>query len=214
MIRVGIAVEGETEEDFVRHVLAGYLVPYGVWPHPALPGRRGGNISVQRIARGMRELLRGFDAVTTLVDFYGFKRKEAKTPVELESAIVDQLNRTVGNPVSTQRVFAYVQRHEFEALLFSDVERFRCLPTVSQESVSSLADVRKKFDTPEDIDDDPETAPSKRLLRSIPGYDKRVDGLVVAAEIGVDQIRSECPRFRAWLEKLQTLPAVLGQQSQ
>lgn len=64
MIRVGIAVEGQTEEDFVKKVLANHLIGFGVWPHPALPGRRGGSISVQRLASGMRELLGGFDAVT------------------------------------------------------------------------------------------------------------------------------------------------------
>ena len=55
MIRVGIAVEGQTEEDFVKKVLANHLASFGVWPHPTLPGRRGGNISVERLASGMRD---------------------------------------------------------------------------------------------------------------------------------------------------------------
>ena len=92
MIRVGIAVEGPTEEDFVKKVLANHLASFGVWPTAALPGRRGGNISVQRLASGMRELLRGFDAVTSLVDYYGFEKKGNKTPDELESMILCQLN--------------------------------------------------------------------------------------------------------------------------
>ena len=210
MIRVGIAVEGPTEEDFVKKVLANHLASFGVWPHPTLPGRRGGNISVERLASGMRELLRGFDAVTSLVDYYGFKKKENKTPDELQSMILDQLNRTVTRPVSTRRVFPYVQRHEFEALLFSGVERFRCIPRVSETCLEGLVEVRGQFATPEDIDDGSETAPSKRLLQWIPGYDKRVHGPLVAEEIGMGRIRSECPRFGAWLKRLESLPAALG----
>ena len=209
MIRVGIAVEGPTEEDFVKKVLANHLLSFGVWPHPTLPGRRGGNISVQRLAAGMRELLRGFDAVTSLVDYYGSKQKENKTPDELESMILDQLNRTVARPVSPRRVFPYVQRHEFEALLFSDVERFRCIPRVSETCLEGLVEVRGQFATPEDIDDGSETAPSKRLFQWVPGYDKRVHGPLVAEEIGMGRIRSECPRFGAWLKRLESLPAAL-----
>ena len=117
---------------FRQKVLANHLAAFGVWPYPTLPGRRGGNISVQRLAAGMRELLRGFDAVTSLVDYYGFKQKENKAPDELESMVLDQLNRTVARPELPRRVFPYVQCHEFEALLFSDVERFRCIPRVSE----------------------------------------------------------------------------------
>lgn len=210
MIRVGIAVEGPTEEDFVKRVLADHLADFNVWPHPVLPGRRGGNISVQRLAAGMRELLRGFDAVTSLVDYYGFKDKGAATPDELESSIFDQLRRTVKGPLSTRQVFPYVQRHEFEALLFAEVEGFRCLPVVSEQSVQDLVAVRRQFATPEDIDDSPHTAPSKRLRQVIPGYQKRVHGPLVAQEIGMGRIGSECPRFAAWLERLRSLPAVLG----
>ena len=209
MIRLGIAVEGPAEEDFVKKVLANHLAAFGVWPHPTLPGRRGGNISVQRLASGMRELLRGFDAVTSLVDYYGFKRKGNKTADELESMILEQLNRTVTRPVSTRRVFPYVQRHEFEALLFADVERFRCIPSVSETCMEGLVEVRGRFATPEDIDDGSETAPSKRLLQWIPGYDKRIHGPLVAEEIGMGRIRSECPRFGAWLKRLESLPAAL-----
>jgi len=210
VIRVGIAVEGPTEEDFVKRVLANHLTVFGVWPHPALPGRRGGSISVQRLASGMRELLRDFDAVTSLVDYYGFRGKGDATPDGLESEILGQLNRTVTRPVSPRHVFPYVQSHEFEALLFADVEKFRCIPSVSERSVNELAQMRGEFKTPEDIDDGSATAPSKRLRRCVPGYDKRVHGPLVAEEIGIDRIRSECPRFSDWLDRIEGLPAVLG----
>ena len=40
----------------------------------------------------MRKPLRGFNAVTSLVDYYGFKKKENKTPDELQSMVLCQLN--------------------------------------------------------------------------------------------------------------------------
>ena len=62
-----------------------------------------------------------------------------------------------------------------------------------------------EFDTPEDINDSPTTAPSKRIKRLIPSYRKRLDGPPLAAEIGLNGIRSECPRFDAWLHRLESL---------
>ena len=44
----------------------------------------------------------------------------------------------------------------------------------------------------------------------IPGYDKRVHGPLVAEGIGMGRICSECPRFGAWLKRLESLPAALG----
>ena len=75
MIRLAIVVEGETEEDFVKRVLAAHLRARGVEPQPILPHGRGGNISVARLVPAIAELSRNFDFVTSLVDFYGFKDK-------------------------------------------------------------------------------------------------------------------------------------------
>ena len=72
------------------------------------------------------------------------------------------------------KVFPYVQRHEFEGLLFSDVNAFPSVMDVPEESVLWLRRIRSQFSTPEDINDEPETAPSKRIARTISMY--RFDG--------------------------------------
>ena len=100
-------------------------------------------------------------------------------------------------------VFPYVQMHEFEGLLFSDVGTFeRVIPGAP---IDDLRSIRAAFDRPEDINDDPNTVPSKRIRQLIPMYRKRLHGPGVAGEIGLDAIRSECPRFDGWLHRLEAL---------
>lgn len=53
MIRLAMSVEGETEVDFVKMVLAPHLHSKGVEPIPILPHGRGGNIRVDRVASAM-----------------------------------------------------------------------------------------------------------------------------------------------------------------
>ena len=74
MIRLAISVEGKTEEEFVKVVLAEHLRAKGVEPQPVLIGT-GGNVTVQRLTSDMAKLYWSFDAVTSLVDFYGFRGK-------------------------------------------------------------------------------------------------------------------------------------------
>ena len=210
MIQVGIAVEGETEEEFVKKVLRGHFNPSHFYLHPVLPAGRGGNISVPRLASAMRSLLRNFHAVTSLVDFYGFKNKGGATPKDLERQVLEAMSRTMSRPPSERSVFPYVQRHEFEGLLFSDVEGFRSLSQFSEPQEAQLLGIRRQFATPEEIDDGPATAPSKRLTSLLPRYDKRADGPLVAETIGIARIRAECPRFDGWLKKIESLPTVLG----
>jgi len=53
---------------------------------------------------------------------------------------------------------------------------------------------------PEFINDGPETAPSKRLLKALPAYKKVVDGPAIAQSIGIQRLRG--PHFSHWLTRL------------
>ena len=72
--------------------------------------------------------------------------------------------------------------------------------------VPPLKKVRPAFTTPEDMNDDSRTAPSRRTEAVIPRYRKRLHGPLIAAATGLETIRTECPRFNARLESLETLP--------
>jgi hypothetical protein len=64
LIRLAIAVEGETEEAFVNKVLADVLQRQGVEPTPIL---LGGDVRVERVAAEMANLYWSFDFVTSLL---------------------------------------------------------------------------------------------------------------------------------------------------
>ena len=213
MIRLSISVEGQTEEEFSKEALTPHLLSHGVAARPILVGRGrgsgegGGDVSAGRLASEMAHLLRSFDAVTSLVDFYGFKDKSGRTADNLEALLRRSIRRDVGR--NEESVLPYVQRHEFEGLLFSDVTVFSRLPDVQPGTVDRLRVIRERFATPEDINDNEATAPGKRIVGLIPHYRKALHGPLVAREQGLDAIRKECPRFDSWVTRLESLPGRL-----
>lgn len=210
MIRLAISVEGQTEEEFVKSVLATHLRPMKIEPIPILLGRArghggGGNVSVERLASDMVELYQSFGAVTSLVDFYGFRAKGKMTVEELEKHLNGKIQKKIGCGWDQRKVIPYVQKHEFESLLFSDVEAFGALMGVTEQNIRKLNEARSQFSTPEDINDHQDAAPSKRIARIVPRYEKAVDGPVLAMEIGLKTIRTKCPRFCEWVTRLESL---------
>ena len=153
----------------------------------------------------MAILSRSFDAVTSLVDIYGFRDDASGDPEALQERLFADIENRIGREVNREKMLPYVQRYEFEALLFSDAGVFADVPGVSKESVRLLQNIRRQYPTPEDINDHSETAPSKRILQVIPRYQKVFNGPRLAGRIGLAVIRKECPRFGAWLTDLEAL---------
>ncbi len=211
MTRLAIVVEGQTEEAFVKELLSPHLTRFKVLPTPLLIGTlprrefKGGNVSVQRIADTTKKLLHSFDAVTTLVDFCGFRDRPTADIDELQAMIDQACRNDASISLRGDRVFAYVQHHEFEALLFSQPGAFGRVLELSAKEVHELQSVRDRFPSPEDINDSHETAPSKRIQAAHPAYNKMIDGVLVAREVGLDLMRAECPRFGVWLSRLEAL---------
>lgn len=204
MTRLAISVEGETEEEFVKQTLVVHLQGRGIYAEPVLLGRArrraqgGGNVTIQRLASEMRHLRGSFDAVSSLVDFYGFRGKRGMSPDDLTQAI----HEGTGHP-DDGMVFPYVQVHEFEGLLFSHVDAFESV--FHSPPIADLRSIRLGFDTPEDINDSKDGAPSKRIAKLIRHYQKRLHGPMLADRIGLGTMRKECPRFDAWLRRLESL---------
>ena len=211
MIRLAITVEGLTERVFVNQVLAPHLETREIYSSTVLLGRAtknvggGGNVTVERLAVDMASLYHHFDFVTSLVDFYGFNDKGSRTVEELEKAITQEIHRRLGLNWDIRKVIPYVQRYEFEGLLFAQVDGFVSVPGTDASVLVQLARVRAQFSSPEDINDNPNTAPSKRILQVLPDYDKKIDGPQIAQAIGLSTIRTECPRFNSWVARLESL---------
>ena len=229
MTRIIVLVEGVTEETFVNQVLAGELYGFGYTSVSARMigkarsrARRGGIIPWTTMRKTMTDLLKE-DAsrfVTTMVDYYGLPRdwpgraaSTSQTPLNkaytVESALSADIEKVMGASFNPARFVPYVMMHEFEAMLFSDCERFS-LGIGRPELAPSFQEIRDGFASPEEIDDSPNTAPSKRIQELATDYQKPVDGLIAVQEIGLDAIRAECAHFREWLERLEGLPNLMS----
>lgn len=73
--------------------------------------------------------------------------------------------------------------------------------------VEAIARIAGAHQTPEDIDDGPMTAPSKRLLDIFGPYQKTLHGPLTVSAIGIDRIRAVCPHFHRWLTRIEAIAA-------
>jgi hypothetical protein len=155
--------------------------------------------------------------VTTLFDLYRLdtgmpgveESRGLANPVKrasyVEAAFAGAIVAEVG--CDQRRFIPHIQPYEFEALLFSDVDKLGERYPSWQSKVEPLRQARARVPTPEYINDGVTTHPSALLETSLsdPAYQKVDDGSDVAALIGLDRIRAECRHFDAWLRKLEVL---------
>jgi hypothetical protein len=214
-------VEGQTEETFVNEVLGRHLYAVGFHSVGAryIGGarRRGGICGWAEARQGIVNHLRqdGQIFVTTMVDYYGLPQSDGREwPGRAAAALLrsddrasfveSHLSQDVREILDTNRFIPFVVMHEFEALLFSDCAAFG--RAIGQPELAlELAAIRDGFDTPEGINDSPESAPSKRILALKPSYEKPLLGALAALEIGLEKIRAECPHFDGWVRRLESL---------
>ena len=229
MTRVHVLCEGQTEETFTRRVLAPDLAPRGVYLYPQLFGGRGGDIRWPRIRKDILAILRSDRGArcTTFIDYYGRGRgfpgeeetRRANTTVArkqaLEAAMMADIAQELGAHEAQRRFLPYVQMYEFEALLFVGARLLALVIEVNNDVEDSrvaqqLQAVRDAFASPEDINDSPTTAPSKRILAVCPSYRKVFDGTRVASQLTIAAIRRECALFDAGVGRLEALSAGPG----
>lgn len=227
MTRLLVHVEGQTEETFVNRLLAPHLSHFGVWASARLLGnarqrnRRGGIKGWDEARRDLANRLRedGESVATLMVDYYGLPtvgqrawpgRLQARLmPFHLrattvQDALLADISAEMGGQFDQARFVPFVVMHEFEGLLFSECNQF-ATGIGRPDLAMHFQAIRDAFGTPEEINDSPVTAPSKRILELMPGYQKPTLGLFAATEIGLNTIRASCPNFAAWLTALENL---------
>ena len=220
MSRVVVIVEGPTEAEFVDSVLARELAERGVYLEPRLSGHKGGIRPYDSAKKDILACLkRERDAYcTTMFDYYGMpatwpgvtesKGKPARgIPAIIEPAIRNDIAATLGDAYNPQRFIPYVQMHEFEALLFSDIEKLRYCYPQEENAIGRLVAVAAEFESPEEINDDPETAPSARISKEVRLYKKVIAGSITALQITLPKLREKCKHFDSWVSELEKLGA-------
>ena len=224
-VEVYIIAEGQTEQTFIRDVLAPEMSRKGIYLHHVLigdPGHKGGNIRFDRAKKdiGLHLKQRENTLVSTMFDYYGIaedwpgksailQRVNSGTicsAIEIAEIIEVETQKEIINSFPDQnpaeRFMPYFGMHEFEALLFSNPSVLADKANIAQAEIDRILAECKE---PEEIDDGLETAPSKRLLCLKPDYAKVTMGKVISEAIGIKTMRDKCPNFNRWLTKIESL---------
>ncbi|GHT87792.1 hypothetical protein AGMMS49960_01670 [Betaproteobacteria bacterium] len=215
MSRVYLLVEGQTEETFARELLQPYYARTGLYLTPIIvatsPGYKGGVVSYTKVKPQIERLCKQDSNahVTTLFDLYALPdnfpgKSSAAYPAKAngqQKAIF--LEAELAKDIEHTNFIANLLVHEFEALLFVQLKAFEQWVNDSR-LLEPLREIRRTT-APEDINDSIQTAPSKRILSAMPGYQKTVHGPLIACDIGLDAIRANCPHFDGWLRIIEAL---------
>lgn len=225
MIRLHITAEGPTELNFANKVLAPHLGAFDVVVDArcVLTSKdnrfsreyRGG---LPNYEKAKRDILAWFKQdchfecrFTTMFDLYALPNDfpgygdaaNLRDPYERVSYLEESLATDIGN----ESFIPYIQLHEFEALILADPQ------SLDWEYLEHDAPIRSLItmvgnQNPELINDGPQTAPSKRIRKAIPEFDKATAGVAVAEKIGLPTLREKCRHFHEWLSRLERLAGV------
>ncbi len=221
MNRIYVVTEGQSETNFVNKVMVPYfadrciLIPNTV---VTKTDSRRGKIykgGVANYAQIRNTLLRTLaDAskregsyVTTMLDFF---RLPADVPGVLDAQKVQDpygkvefVEREIqkAEKYNQRFFFPYIELHEFEAMLFSDITKLK--EAYFEYDVTPLKECAAIQNNPELINGGAETAPSKRIMNCIDCFDKANVGVDVLGRIGLENIAGKCRHFAEWIERIE-----------
>lgn len=164
--------------------------------------------------------------VTTLIDLYGLEHEArgldyrkviagcnsgaAKAQAickRLFDDVVAQSAFRSQPAVISQYFLPFCLPYEFEAILFCDLS---VLSNWFNDDDSFNAKIRRlelgaQLDQPEEINDSPQTAPSKRIINEFPEYEslKGPLGGQFATQVGITKAMELMPTFKAWISQIE-----------
>lgn len=218
MKRIIMICEGPTEQAFAKTNLQVPFVNRNIHLQtPLIKASRGGIVKWARLKEQIEKHLKSEpDAyVTTFIDYYGIYDKYEFPGWEKAHEIVDKNNRLDSleqfmlqdiESQLKQRFIPYMQLHEFEGLLFNDIDIIKS--QIPSEDLVGLVELEKTiadYPNPEMINNNKLTSPSHRLERIICGYNKIVYGDIISEAIGLKRIREKSPRFNNWITHLENI---------
>ena len=224
---VHVLCEGQTEQGFVEDVLKPSLVDHGCAAVKSIlvttnkkKNVRGGLVTYLHVKNDLQIMLASNKdgdyerhVFTTMFDLYALPND---FPKYAESHIIaDKYERVasfeaaLADVFDSDRFIPYIQLHEYEALVFCGLDHLTEMYRGTEKSIENLKAELAEIGNPELVNDNPTTAPSKRIINAIEGdkknhfnYDKPKAGKYVAQKVGVDNLRSQCRHFDEWIDKL------------
>jgi hypothetical protein len=222
IVEIVAIVEGPTEQIFIRDIVTPFLSRKNIFLTPIIlskPGQKGGDVKFTRAKNDFeRHLKQRKDTYLTLfVDYYGIKKgwpgrditvdekialTNAQKAKKVNDATMEEVCQLYNEYRPDKRFIPFIAMYEFEALLFSDSQILADKLQVSKELIDNIL---SECHEPENINDSPASAPSKRLEAISDRFKKTTTGITIAKEIGLQKIREKCPIFNEWLTKLEHL---------
>lgn len=227
MIYINIIVEGSSEETFVNDVITPHFAKMNKfisvrkiktgWDKSNDKPVKGGLLKYMKFKN---DVIRWIESdrsrpntfYTSFIDLYAFPIDSESPYIESIRTIknvyqkVDLLETAIYNNINCDNFIPYVQLHEFEAFLLVDPDRLLMMYPEHNTSIKKLKKETKNKH-PEEINDSPFTAPSKRIIKYIPDYkgQKAQVAPLIAEDIGLFELRNKCPHFNNWITKLENL---------
>lgn len=219
---INILCEGQTEERFVSKVMKPYLKDYGIVLKPRIlltskkKNQRGGMINYSQAKRDVenwisenRNRKSETHYYTTMFDFYALP-SDFPCMDEIEKYTdaygkVSAVERAMTEKFQVSNFVPYIQLHEFEALLFSDISKIVDRFPKQKRTITNLQKVLDGCNgNPELVNTGRTTAPSKRITAVVGEgrYHKVQDGVNIACRIGIDVMMNKCRHFKEWIDNL------------
>ncbi len=213
MKRLIIIVEGQTEKEFVEKSVRKYLQIIGIYDVNAImiqtsKGNKGGFVNYEHLKNDLNTILSSEKdvIVSMFVDFFRMPTNFPNYELSLKQNLIDSkieiLQKGIYNDISDERFVPYIQKHEFEALLFSSQKGFENW-FENDYIVNKLTEIVAEYENPEEINTGSESSPSNRIINIMESknqkYDKVAEGNLIAEEVGFEKILEKCPRFKNWI---------------
>jgi hypothetical protein len=213
MIRLHVIAEGLTEASFVSQVLRPHLESLAPGAATVSAPKLGGHYTYARLRRFTKGLLGAPGAevvVTTMIDLFkvagDFPGLSGLENAALPHDRVRRLEEHCREDIGDRRFFPYLQLHEFEALLLSDLAALAEQRPNRRREILELADrLDREFESPEHVNK--LQPPSYRIQAVVPEYQKVTDGVVTLERIGLQRLRERCRHFGEWLYRLEGVVA-------
>ena len=212
-----ILLEGQSEEVFCKQILKPYFETKNIFLKYSIfsTGKkyngtkyRGGITDYSKFTKDINNVLndQSYDLITTFIDFYGFLKiapfKDEIDESNCYARVAQTENRLRKDIKNNKRFLPYMNLHEYEIIYYID-------ETITKKILNNNFDGKKykkiiqNYKNIETINENPDDAPSKRLERICPSYDKIYHSTLISQELQLTSILDKCKHFKEWIDQIE-----------